>query len=204
MKALLLVDVQNDFLPGGVLGIEGADQIVPIINSLIDKFACIVATKDWHPNDHISFAKTHGKEPGEVIEVENYRQELWPVHCIQNSSGSEFSPHLRAKKICKVFLKGIDPQIDSYSTFFDNARKRSTGLGEYLKKIGVKELYIAGLATDYCVKYSVLHALELGFKVYVILDGCAGIELNPGDIQQAIDEMRAAGAEVIDSQSFQI
>src|SRR5262249_42252801 len=155
----------------------------------------IVATKDWHPPNHISFASRHGKTPGEVIEIGGIRQELWPEHCIQGTKGAEFSPKLNTRKIAQVFFKGVDPNIDSYSTFFDNAHQRSTGLGDYLKQKGVNEIYIVGIATDYCVKYSVLDAAKLGFKSHVLLDGCRGINLQPGDIDRAIDVMRKAGAE---------
>lgn len=197
MKALLIVDVQNDFLPGGALAIPEGDQIIPVINELQNDFDTILATKDWHPPNHISFAKQHGKKPGEIIEVEGRKQELWPDHCVQESQGAEFSPDLRTDKIKKVFYKGTDPKIDSYSTFFDNAHLRSTGLGEYLKENHIDELYIVGLATDYCVKYSVLDGSKLGLKIYVVLDGCRGIDLKPGDIERAIAEMKQAGASII-------
>lgn len=193
MKALLIVDVQNDFLPGGALGIPGSDAILPVINALQEQFLCIIATKDWHPSEHMSFAVNRGKNPGETHE----QQELWPIHCVQYSKGAELSETLKTDKIERVFLKGIDPEIDSYSTFFDNAHKRSTGLAEYLKKRGVDEIYIVGLATDYCVKYSVLDALELGFKVTVVKDGCVGIDRIEGDSKRALKKMEAHGAHLL-------
>jgi nicotinamidase/pyrazinamidase len=199
MKGLLIVDVQNDFLPGGALGVPKGDQIIPIINQLQEIFTCVIATKDWHPPNHISFASNHGKRAGEIIEVKGMKQELWPDHCIQGSYGAEFAPALHTEKIRRVFFKGVDPQIDSYSTFYDNAHLRATGLGEYLQTLGVDEIYIAGLATDYCVKYSALDGREMGLKIHVVLDGCRGIDLKEGDIDRAIEEMKAAGVHMVSS-----
>jgi nicotinamidase/pyrazinamidase len=199
MKALLIIDVQNDFLPGGALAVPKGDEIIPLINKLQNQFSCVVATKDWHPPKHISFASSHGKQVGDMIEVEGRNQELWPDHCIQGTTGAEFPKDLKKEKIEKVVFKGVNPQIDSYSTFFDNARLRSTGLGEYLQSIGVDEIYIAGLATDYCVKFSVLDAKVFGFKIHVVTDACRGIDLNPGDIQRALEDMQAAGADFVTS-----
>ncbi len=199
MRALLIVDMQNDFLPGGALAVPEADQIIPVINDLQEKFEVVIATKDWHLPHHCSFAQVHGKAAGENIELEGRSQELWPVHCVQNTPGAEFSPLLKTEKIQKIFYKGVDPAIDSYSTFFDNAHLRRTGLSDYLHQEHIEELFIVGLATDYCVKYSVLDAIELGFSVTVILDGCRGIDMHPGDVQKAILEMRASGAKVIKS-----
>ncbi|MFZ0565404.1 MAG: bifunctional nicotinamidase/pyrazinamidase [Chlamydiales bacterium] len=195
MKALIIIDVQNDFLPGGALPVKEGDQIIPIINELQKSFDLIVATKDWHPKDHISFAQTHGRQAGEILERDGMKQELWPVHCIQNSKGAEFPPSLKQEKIAKVFYKGVDSQIDSYSGFFDAAHRRSTGLAEYLKGNGCNELYFVGLATDYCVKYSVIDAATLHFKAYLILDACRGI--SPEGVEQAVEKMKAAGAEMI-------
>lgn len=195
MKALLIVDLQNDFLPGGALAVPDGDQIIPIVNALQREFTTVVATKDWHPPNHVSFASQHGKQPGEVIQVKGGEQILWPDHCVQGSDGAQFHPALETQKIQKVFFKGSDPSIDSYSTFFDNSHLRSTGLEQYLRERGIDEIYIVGLATDYCVKYSSLDGLRLGFKVHVILDGCRGIELEPGDIEKAIEEMKEAGVD---------
>lgn len=199
MKALLIVDVQNDFLPGGALPVPKGDHVVEVINKIQPFFQLIVATKDWHPTNHISFASVHGRKPGEIIEIGKLKQELWPNHCIQGSDGAEFAPHLSIDRIDKIFFKGIDAEIDSYSAFYDNAHQRSTGLGEYLHQLGVGSLYIVGLATDYCVKYSVLDALQLGFKTQVILDACQGIDLIPGDIDRALKAIEKAGACLINS-----
>ncbi|MCC5832865.1 MAG: bifunctional nicotinamidase/pyrazinamidase [Chlamydiales bacterium] len=192
MKALLIVDVQNDFMPGGALGVPHGDEIVPVVNSLQEKFDLIVATKDWHPPGHISFASRHGKKPGETIVVSGYLQELWPDHCVQNRKGSEFPPSLKTDKIAHVVYKGIDPEIDSYSTFRDNIG-RETGLAAYFKENGVDELYIVGLATDYCVRSSVHDALLDRFKVTVIEEGCRGI----GDTDRALKDMKEAGARIL-------
>lgn len=192
LKALIIVDLQNDFLPGGALGIKEGDTIIPFINQLQTQFDLVLATKDWHPENHISFGKA-----GETKIIQGKKQELWPPHCIQGSFGSEFSSRLDTKKIAKIFFKGSDPNIDSYSAFFDNAHLRSTGLGEYLKEQNVKEISIVGLATDFCVKYSVLDALNWGFDVFVYLKGCKGIELKEGEIERAKEEMRQAGAHLI-------
>lgn len=194
MKALLLVDIQNDFLPGGALAIQEGDKILPIVNALMQHpFDLIVATKDWHPSDHISFAITHGKKVGEV----EGGQILWPVHCVMGTYGAEFSDELDTEKIQQVFHKGVKSTVESYSSFFDAAKERSTGLEEYLLRHHIDTVYIAGLATDYCVKYSTLDALQLGFKVYVVKDGCVGIDLHKGDVDEALKEMERSGAHVI-------
>lgn len=197
MKALIIVDLQNDFLPGGALPVKKGDEVIPFINKIINEFALVVATKDWHPIDHKSFAAVHQKKPGDVIELNGLNQILWPIHCVQNSSGAEFSEELNTEKIAKVFYKGTDRNIDSYSTFFDNAHLRSTGLEDYLKEKGIVEVFIVGLATDYCVKYSALDALQLGFLVTVLLEGCRGIDLKKGDVKKAIDEIKKAGATIV-------
>jgi nicotinamidase/pyrazinamidase len=203
MNALLVVDLQNDFLPGGALGVPEGDQIIPIVNRLMDRFDLVVATQDWHPPDHGSFAANHPHhQPGDVIDLNGIRQILWPVHCVQHSAGAAFAPQLRSDRFEKIFQKGVDPGIDSYSTFFDNAKRRSTGLGDYLRERNVKEIFICGLATDYCVKASTLDSQELGLRTYVIEDACRGVNLMPDDSRNAIAEMRAAGASIIDSEEI--
>ena len=205
MRALILVDLQNDFLPGGALGVPGGDQVIPVANRLMPEFDLVVATKDWHPEDHGSFAAGHpGREPGEVIELDGLDQILWPVHCVQGSYGSELAASLDVSGITKVFFKGTDPRVDSYSTFFDNAKRRSTGLADYLRDAGVDEVFLLGLATDYCVKYSALDAVGLGFRTYVVEDGCRGVDLRPGDSQRALDEMRDAGVEILHSREVPV
>lgn len=181
-KALILVDLQNDFMPGGALGIPEGDQILPKINQLQkEPFDYIVATKDWHPKDHCSFSQ-------------------WPPHCIQNTKGSEFAPGLNLKKIEKVFYKGTDPDCDSYSTFFDNEHKHATTLDQYLKERQVLEIYFAGLATEYCVRYSALDALDLGYTVYIISDACKPI--NPEEGKKTLLELSEKGAKIITAQEI--
>ena len=198
MKALLLVDLQNDFLPGGVLAVEHGHEIIPIVNELVKyPFDLIVATKDWHPADHRSFASNHGKKAGEHVHLAGKDQVLWPDHCVQQTPGSDFAPGWDRSNIDKVIYKGTDAAIDSYSTFFDNSHLRSTGLEDYLREKGVKDLYIAGLATDYCVKYSVLDAIQLGFNAHVILDACRGVNLHSHDSEKALQLMKKAGATLI-------
>jgi nicotinamidase/pyrazinamidase len=200
MNTLLVVDIQNDFLPGGALAVPEGDRVIPIINRLIDRFDLVLATQDWHPPDHGSFAANHpNHQPGDVIDLNGIPQILWPVHCVQHSAGAAFSPQLRTDRFAKIFQKGIDPEIDSYSTFFDNAKRRATGLGDYLHQRGVREVFICGLATDYCVKFSALDSQDLGLQTHVIEDACRGVNLRPDDSKNAIAEMRAAGASIIDS-----
>src|SRR3954453_15236545 len=200
MNALILVDLQNDFLPGGALAVPHGDEVIPVANELQRRFDLVVATKDWHPSDHGSFAANHkGKKPGDRIILDGIEQILWPVHCIQNTDGAEFAPSFDTSRIAHVFHKGTERNIDSYSTFFDNAHRRHTGLAAYLKTRSIKDIYLMGLALDYCVKYSTLDARQLGLNAHVILDGCRGIGLESGDIDRALDEMRRAGATILKS-----
>jgi len=197
MKALLVVDVQNDFFPGGALAVAGGDEILGPINRLLEhKFDVIVASKDWHPPGHESFASTHGKEPGKHLTENGRDWILWPEHCVQGNSGAEFSNELTTSKIEKVFYKGTHEKIDSYSAFFDQSHLKSTGLGGFLNDKGVSKVYIVGLATDYCVKFSCLDALSLGFEAYVIIDACKPVNLHKGDEKKAIEEMERAGAKI--------
>jgi nicotinamidase/pyrazinamidase len=200
MNALIIVDLQNDFLPGGALPVPHGDEVIPLANELQRYFGVVLATQDWHPPDHSSFAANHpGKKPGDHIILDGIEQVLWPVHCVQNTVGAEFAPSFDTSRIAHVFHKGIDPLIDSYSTFFDNAHRRHTGLAHYLRKRSIKDIYLMGLALDYCVKYSALDARQLGLNTRVIVDGCRGIELEPGDIGRALDEMKRAGAVLLKS-----
>ncbi|MGE5212213.1 MAG: bifunctional nicotinamidase/pyrazinamidase [Nitrospirota bacterium] len=200
MDALILVDLQNDFLPGGALAVPHGDDVIPLADELLRRFDLVVATKDWHPPDHGSFAAKHaGKKPGDRIILDGIEQILWPVHCVQNTHGAEFAPLFDTSRIAQIFHKGTEHNIDSYSTFFDNAHRRHTGLAHYLEKRGIKEIYLMGLALDYCVKYSALDARQLGLKTYVIVDGCRGVELEPGDIARALEEMKQAGAMLLKS-----
>jgi len=200
MKTLIIVDVQNDFLPGGALPVPNGDEIVPLANELQKEFQLIVATQDWHPANHGSFAANHpGKKPGDRIILDGLEQILWPVHCVENTRGAELTRLLNTRRIARVFQKGTDPNIDSYSAFFDNAHRRATGLSDYLKESRVTDVYLCGLALDYCVKFSALDARQLGFGTNVIVDACRGIELKPGDVKLALDEMKQAGARLSQS-----
>jgi nicotinamidase/pyrazinamidase len=201
MKALIIVDMQNDFMPQGALGVPHADALIPVINALIPKFPLVIASQDWHPLDHISFASNHpGKKVGDLVDVEGSPQILWPVHCVCHTKGAEFVSTLHTQKIQAHFYKGTDPKIDSYSTFFDNAHHKSTGLADYLKERGVQELYFVGVATEFCVLYSTLDALQLGFTVTVILDGCRAIDAQAE--RAAIDVMRAKGVKISSSKEW--
>jgi nicotinamidase/pyrazinamidase len=200
MNTLIIVDVQNDFCPGGALPVPEGDRVVPVINRLQGAFDLVVATQDWHPATHGSFAVNHpGRGPGEQVELAGLPQILWPVHCVQGTPGAELHAGLERSRIARVFRKGTDPGIDSYSGFFDNGRHRATGLGEYLRGRGISEVYVCGLATDYCVKATALDAVGLGFKTHFIEDACRGVELRPGDVRRAIDELRAQGVMIVRS-----
>jgi len=180
MKALIVIDMQNDFMPDGALGAPGADTLVFVINSLIEKFPMVVATKDWHPRDHISFVERGGP---------------WPVHCVQSTNGAEFVFGLNTEKFAEVFYKGIDSEIDSYSAFFDNEHQKQTGLDAYLKEQGVTEVFLAGVTTEYCVLYSALDALELGYEVFLIKDACRPVQEEDGE--KAILKMEEKGVKII-------
>ncbi len=199
-KALILVDLQNDFCPGGALEVAEGDQVIPIANQLMDQFEIVVATQDWHPANHGSFAANHPwRKPGQVIDLNGLPQVLWTIHCVQDSFGAEFVPALDQSNITKVFVKGTDPEIDSYSGFYDNGHRKSTGMGEWLKDQGVETVYVMGLATDYCVKYTALDAVELGFETHLIEDGTRGVNLVEGDVGKAVEEMRDKGVKILSS-----
>lgn len=204
MRALLLVDIQNDFLPGGALAVPRGDEIIPVVQRTMAAFPLTIATQDWHPADHGSFASQHpGRNIGDVVDLNGLPQVLWPDHCIENTRGAELTGQLEARRIARVFHKGTDRTVDSYSGFFDNGRRKSTGLDLYLRDQEVSELYIAGLATDYCVKATALDARQLGFDTYVILDAVRGVELAPGDCDRALEEMRQAGVAIIEATDVQ-
>lgn len=203
MRALLVVDVQNDFMPFGALPVAEGDAVVPMANALMSRFDLVVASQDWHPRDHGSFASNHpGTVPGEVIELGGLPQVLWPDHCVQNAPGASFHSALDVAAIHHVVRKGTDPAIDSYSTFFDNGHLKDTGLGAFLADNGVTDLVVLGLATDYCVKASVLDARSLGLGAIVISDGCRAVELSEGDGERAFEAMREAGARVMTLAQF--
>ena len=193
-KTIIVVDIQNDFLPGGALAVPEGNRIIPIVNGLMERFDLIVATQDWHPPDHGSFAANHPeKKAGERIDLHGVSQILWPVHCVQQTVGAEFPASLNTARFTRVFRKGIDANVDSYSGFFDNGRRRSTGLDQFLAERGIQEVHICGLATDYCVKFTALDAIQLGLRTNLILDACRGVNLQPGDVDAAVAEMKSAG-----------
>ncbi|MEY4568747.1 MAG: bifunctional nicotinamidase/pyrazinamidase [Verrucomicrobiota bacterium] len=197
MKALILVDIQNDFLPGGALAVPGGDEIVSLANDLMEEFEIVVATQDWHPPDHGSFAANHpGKEVFESMDLDGLPQTLWPVHCVNDSPGAEFAPGLDVSRITRVFQKGTRPEVDSYSGFHDNGRRQSTGMADWLREQGVTHLTICGLATDYCVKFTALDAVCEGFQVALALAASRGVNLLAGDVDKAVEEMRGAGIEI--------
>ncbi len=196
MTTLVITDVQNDFMPGGALGVPDGEAIVPVINRIIPHFDHVVATLDWHPANHISFASVHDQPVGSLYQG---GQLLWPDHCIQDTQGSDFSKGLDVKSVEAIFYKGTDPMVDSYSAFFDNARNRSTGLEAFLRQSGLTNLFFVGLATDYCVLSSVIDALDLGFNVTLIRDGCKAINLHADDEARAIELMQQKGAKILDS-----
>ena len=198
MKALIIVDIQNDFLPGGTLAVPNGDAIIPMVNELMPKFDLVVATQDWHPADHGSFASNHkDRKAGEVIDLNRLDQILWPIHCVQNSRGAEFAEELDAKNIDKVFVKGTDPGIDSYSGFFDNGHRKSTGLSNFLKENKVENVFVVGLAADYCVKFTALDAVTEGFDTLLFQDATRAVNLQAGDFELALEEMKRAGVTIL-------
>ncbi|MBX3246365.1 MAG: bifunctional nicotinamidase/pyrazinamidase [Myxococcales bacterium] len=197
MRALILVDLQNDFLPGGALAVSEGDAVVPLANALATRFELVVATQDWHPPRHQSFASQHeGRAPGELIDLHGLPQVLWPDHCVQGTFGADFAPALDLTRVARVFQKGIHPEVDSYSGFFDNGRRHDTGLTDYLRERNVAEVHVCGLATDYCVRFTALDAASLGFETHLVLPACRGVELREGDVASALDEMAAAGVRI--------
>jgi nicotinamidase/pyrazinamidase len=197
-SALLLVDVQNDFIPGGALAVREGDRVVPLINAVQQKFRHVIATQDFHPADHGSFAANHpGKSPGQFIELAGLTQILWPVHCVQGTAGADFHPELDRSQWSAVFQKGKNPEVDSYSGFFDNARRGDTGLGDYLKRNGISRIFVCGLALDYCVKFTALDAKSLGFETLLLADATRAVNLSPEDGDRAVTEMKEAGITIL-------
>jgi nicotinamidase/pyrazinamidase len=202
MKALILVDIQYDFCPGGSLAVPQGDEIIPIANRLQKAFDLIVATQDWHPRGHGSFASTLGKPVYEVVAINGSPQTLWPDHCVQGTHGAELMSALDKSRIARIFQKGTDPRIDSYSGFLDADHRNSTGLADFLREHHVSRVAIAGLATDYCVKYTALDAVRLGFQTSVVIDACRGVNLQPEDSALAVRVMEAAGVKIIRSSAI--
>ena len=196
MRALLLIDIQNDFLPGGALAVPDGNLIIPLVNKIQPMFSLVVATQDWHPKEHKSFASNHAlKSPFEKVELKGMEQVLWPDHCVQSSDGAAFSKLLDMNQVETIFRKGMDPEIDSYSGFYDNGHLKTTGLADYLRARQVDEVFLAGLAGDYCVYYSALDALKEGFKTYLIEDATRAID--PEGFQKAKSDIIKKGGKVI-------
>lgn len=201
MKALLLIDIQNDFLPGGALAVPEGDAIIPIVNKLQDQFGLVVATQDWHPENHKSFASNHaGKSTFDVIKLQGLEQVLWPDHCLQGTNGGAFSEAVDMRKVEVIFRKGMNPQIDSYSGFYDNGHLKSTGMADYLRSKEVTEVYLAGLAADYCVYFTVKDALQEGFKAFIIEDATRAI--SPEGFERAKADIESKGGKLVQSHTL--
>jgi nicotinamidase/pyrazinamidase len=203
MNALLLIDLQNDFLPGGAIPVAHGDQVPPLANQLEGVFRIVVATQDWHPANHKSFASSHpGRKPGDTVQIKKSLQTLWPSHCVQNTRGAELTPALMLNRVNKVFRRGTEIDLDGYSAFFDAGHTRATGLHEYLQDKQVTDVYVLGLGTEGCVKATALDAVALGLNAFLIEDACRGFNLKPDDAKNAIEELRQAGVAVIHSRDL--
>ncbi|MCR4265486.1 bifunctional nicotinamidase/pyrazinamidase [Nitratireductor sp. ZSWI3] len=196
-EALIVIDVQNDFCPGGALAVAEGDEVVPVVNGLIRRFEHVVLTQDWHPAGHSSFASSHpGKAPFETVDMPYGEQTLWPDHCVQGTRGADFHPGLDWTRAELVIRKGFRSTIDSYSAFFENDRETPTGLAGYLRERGISRVTLAGLATDFCVAYSALDARRQGFAASVVLEGCRAIDLG-GSLAAMTARMKDAGVELL-------
>ena len=197
-SALVLVDLQNDFMPGGALAVAHGDEVIPAANAMMEKFRLTLATKDWHPPGHCSFASSHqGTKPFDRMIWNGLDQTLWPDHCVQNTPGSAFHKGLNTSKIAEEFHKGSDINIESYCAFYDLGNSRSTGLCEYLREHRIQNVYIGGLATDYCVLYTALASCELNFHTFIIRELCRPINIVPADEENAYEKMKQAGARIL-------
>ncbi len=198
MKALIIVDVQNDFTSGGHLAVPRGEEIIPVVNALQKKFDLVVATQDWHPTNHKSFASNHeGKKPFDKIMLGGLQQVLWPDHCVQGTKGAELHSELETLKIETIFRKGMDPEIDSYSGFYDNGHRKNTGLAGYLRERMVKAVYVCGLAADYCVYFTAQDSIREGFLTYYIEDATRAID--PNGFEHAREELRKQGGKIVRS-----
>jgi nicotinamidase/pyrazinamidase len=198
--ALIVTDIQNDFCPGGSLAVPGGGEIVPVVNRLMQSFEIVVATQDWHPMGHVSFASTHpGKQPFDTIKLNGEEQILWPDHCVPGTLGAEFHRDLDTGPIVLVVRKGWHKQVDSYSTFFENDHRTATGLHSYLEGLGIGKVYLTGLAQDFCVYYSAKDALALGFETYMVEDATRGLDQPAGSLDKKMEELEGAGLRLIRS-----
>lgn len=200
-RALLAIDVQNDFCPGGSLPVPEGDRVVPVLNRLAARFARVVATQDWHPPRHVSFASSHpGAEPFQAVDLPGgEKRALWPEHCVAGTRGAELHPGLDPAPVTLIVRKGTRREMDSYSAFFENDRRTPTGLSACLRELGIGEVYLAGLATDVCVFFSAMDALRLGFAVRLVEDACRGIDLPAGSLRERLRELEAAGVRILNS-----
>jgi nicotinamidase/pyrazinamidase len=200
-RALLVIDVQNDFCPGGSLAVPEGDRVVPVVNRLARRFPLVVATQDWHPPGHVSFASSHpGASPFQSLELPGAgRQMVWPVHCLAGSRGAELHPGLETAPLSLIVRKGTRQELDSYSAFFENDRRTPTGLGGCLRELDCGQVYLCGLATDVCVYYTALDALALGLTVVLVQDACRGIDVPAGSLGERLQELDRAGARILDS-----
>jgi nicotinamidase/pyrazinamidase len=197
-NALLVIDVQNDFCPGGSLPVPHGDEIVPVINHLMAGFDIVVASQDWHPDGHISFASTHsGRHPFDTFQLEGREQILWPDHCVQGTQGAEFHPDLDIRPVVLIVRKGWQQDLDSYSAFFENDQVTPTGLEAYLKGMGIRRLYLTGLAQDVCVYYSARDALRLGFETFLVEEATRGLDQPRGSLAQRMKELEKSGLKLI-------
>ena len=200
MKALLLIDLQNDYMPGGMVEVPEGDQVIPVANRMMEVFDLVIAVRDWHPATHQCFAANHlWRRPGQTIELGGVDQLLWPMHGVQHSFGAELAIALKEENIHRHFFKGTDPEVDSYSAFFDNARQNDTGLASFLHEKGVEELYLLGLPIEFSVRYTALDALALGFRTWVIEDGCKAQNVEPSDGDRILGELQEQGVRLLQS-----
>ena len=201
MHALILVDIQNDFVPGGALAVPAGNEIIPLVNGLQNSFDLVIATQDWHPKHHKSFASTHNnKRPFEKIILHGLDQVLWPDHCVQGTDGAQLHSNLNTNKVEAIFRKGMDPEIDSYSGFYDNGYKKNTGLAGYLRERKVQKVFVCGLAGDYCVFYTAKDALKENFETYIIEDATRPIDED--GFLKAKDEILTSGGQIISSKNL--
>ncbi len=205
--ALIIVDMQNDFVPGGSLPVEEGDQIVSRINSIAELFrknkAYIILTQDWHPKEHLSFASNHpGMSPGDEYQTEAIGPVLWPDHCVQNTYGSEFHEDLKKEYAHAIIRKGYHPEIDSYSGFIENDKKSETGLAGFLNSLKIKRIFICGLALDYCCYFTAIDGIDFGFEVYFLVNLTKGIDLPPGNISSSLEDMKNKGIKFVSKESF--
>jgi nicotinamidase/pyrazinamidase len=202
-SALLLIDIQNDFCPGGALAVADGDAVVPVANLLMPLFRYVVATRDWHPRGHVSFASTHpGTKPLDTVTVSYGEQVLWPDHCVPGTEGAEFHPGLDTSRIDLILHKGSRKELDSYSAFFENDHTTPTGLAGYLSGLGVSTVYLAGLATDYCVFASAIDARRLGLEAVLVEDGCRGVDFPAGNVASALSRMKERGVKIVTSEEL--